>query len=491
MDARLSHPGRHTLDGTARVFLAELLVLPSGVLVAAFLSRQLGPEGYGLFTLAITLVAWVEWSVTSIFARATIKLVGEADDWRPLGTTVVRLHLLVGVGAALVLWVASVPFAALLGEPALATYVQLFALDVPLFALAHGHRNILIGLGAFNRRALASAARWTARLLLVVVLVGLGLSIEGAILGSIGASLVELAVYRFFVRPSLFRGPTAPVRPLWGYALPLFLFALSARLFDHVDLFAIKALGGTAEQAGIYGAAQNLSLAPGIFALSFSPLLLSTLSRILRAGDHQRARGIAHDAMRAVVVLLPLAGLTAGAAPEIVALVFGPAFRDAAPLLAILIFGALALVMISVATAILTAAGKPRWTPALMWPLLLLALAGHAALIPRLGPTGAALVTTLLAGLGALAGVLAVYRLWAVAPPGGSLWRSVLICGLAYAAAVTWPAAGPLLILKLAALGLAILLSFVLLRELGAAELNLARSLLRRPSAARPEPGKA
>jgi len=49
-------PGRHVLDGTIRVFLAEALLLPTGLLTTAFLTRRLGPEGYGLFLLAAPLV---------------------------------------------------------------------------------------------------------------------------------------------------------------------------------------------------------------------------------------------------------------------------------------------------------------------------------------------------------------------------------------------------------------------------------------------------
>ena len=63
---------------------------------------------------------------------------------------------------------------------------------------------------------------------------------------------------------------------------------------------------------------------------------------------------MSRNAMRVVIGLLPLAGMMAGAAPEIVGLIFGPQYLPAAPLLAQLIFGAVALAMISVATAILT-----------------------------------------------------------------------------------------------------------------------------------------
>jgi O-antigen/teichoic acid export membrane protein len=316
------------------------------------------------------------------------------------------------------------------------------------------------------------------RLLLIVLLVELGLAVPGAILGSIGASLADIPIGRCYIRPTPFHRPRCATRQLWDYAVPLFLAALSLRLYEKLDLFALKALGATAEQAGMYGAVQSLALVPGIFALAFSPLLLATLSRTLRAGDSSLAREISRDALRVPLVLLPFAGLTAGAAHEIIGLIFGAAFLPATPLLALLIFAAVALVMLSVVTAILTAADKPGWTFVLTGPLVLLALIGHLLLIPRLGATGAALVTTLVAALGALLAVLAVYRLWRVLPPAATFWRSVLVCGVAYALAAVWVTPGWLLLLKLAGMTLLIPLFLLWLDEFHTNELAFIRSLL-------------
>ena len=216
---------RHIVDGTIWVFLAEALLVPTGFFITVFLTRRLGPEDYGLFTLAAVLVAWIESSIKSLFASTMVKFVGQAEDWRPVGATVAQLHLAASAGATLLLWLFASPIATLLDEPALATYLRLSALDIPLYSLARVHRNILVGIGDFRQRALVSAGRWITRLLLIVLLVELGFSVPGAILGSIGASLVELVIGRYYVRPSLFARANFPVRPLWGYAAPLFLFS--------------------------------------------------------------------------------------------------------------------------------------------------------------------------------------------------------------------------------------------------------------------------
>jgi hypothetical protein len=82
-----SQPGRHLVDGTVRVFIAGLLFPLTGIITAAFLNRRLGPEGYGLLTLSATLVGWIELGINSFFARATIKFVAEAENWRSIGVS--------------------------------------------------------------------------------------------------------------------------------------------------------------------------------------------------------------------------------------------------------------------------------------------------------------------------------------------------------------------------------------------------------------------
>lgn len=476
--------------GTARIFAAEALLVPVGVVTAAFLSRRFGPEGYGLWTLACVLVVWVESNVAAALSRPAIKLVGEAADWREVGSAVLRLYTLVGVGLALLLWAASSTLAAAFGEPELAGYLKLLALDVPLFCAAQAHRNLIVGAGMFRERALVSAARWTARLLLVVLFVEASGSLKGALWGSICASAVELFVCRRYARPSLFgragetRGGAYTMRRLCVYALPLVASALCVSLYNRLDLLMLKALGGTSAEAGVYGVAQNLALLPSLFSFSFAPVLLSTLSRALRDGDEEAARQHARQAMRAVVLLLPLASVTAGAAPEIVGLIFGTEFLAAAAPLRLLIFGSLALLLLAVTSCVLTAGGKPRWTFYVAGPLVACAAAGHLFLIPRSGATGAAFVTTTLACAAALVTVGLVRKLWRVAPPAATLWRSAFVSVVAYQLLVWLPGPGLLLVPKLLAVSAFALAALLLSGEFNAAELGALRSLFRRPRGA-------
>ena len=469
--------GRHVLEGTAWVFLAEALALPTGLVTLAFLTRRLGATDYGLFTLAATAVAWIEWTFATMFSRAVNKWISTATDWMPVATTAIRLYLVVGTALAVLLWLVAHPVARALGEPALARYLRFFALDIPIMCVGMGHRSILVGIGGFRPRAWLSAGRWIARVVLMVLLVGMGLSVNGAIAATIGASLTELLMARRFVSAAIWRPSGFPVRKLLVSATPLLLLGLLLRLFENIDLYILKFLGASAAQAGQYGLALNLSLVPSLFAGSFSPLLMSTLMRLRHEGQESHARAMARDSLRLVVLLLPLAAIASGAAPEIVRLVAGPQFVGAGPLLRLLILAALAMVLVSVATAIAITADRSAATLVVVGPMVVLAAVGHFWAIPRWGPLGAAGVTTAIAGLGALASVALVAVFWGVIPPVRSAVTSLGISLAAYLAATAWSTPGSLVVAKMSLLALAALGVYLVVGEFDARERALAWSL--------------
>lgn len=472
------------MDGTARIFLAELLFPITALITTGYLTRQLGPQGYGLLALTLTTIIWIESAITSFFAKATIKFVGETSDWKPVGAMVVRLSLKVGIAAMVLVWFVAAPLSALLNEPDLAWYLRVCAVDIPILCLGQAYRNVLIGTGHYQAGAVARAGRWLARMCLVVVLVTAGFSITGALLGVIGASGVELWLSRWYLGPGMFLKQSQVLLPIRRYGALLFLSSLCLIFYNGMDLFMLKILGGTATQAGIYSAAQSLSLLPGLFSWTFSSLLLATLSRQLADRQGERARELARDAMRVTLWLVPVAAIIAGAAPEIVLVVFGSVFMPAGPLLALLIVGAIANVMLMVSLTIMTAAGLPARTVMLTAPLVPLALSGHLLLIPRLGEQGAALVTVAVSFLGASVAVASVYALWKVCPPVGTFLRSLVVGLVVGAASVWWPTPGLFVFAKLILLGMISLLGYWWIGEFRQGEIAAVRSLLLRKTEA-------
>ncbi|MGE0826708.1 MAG: lipopolysaccharide biosynthesis protein [Candidatus Binatia bacterium] len=468
------------LSGTALTLAAEALFPLSGLVTAIILTRYLGTAGYGILVLVVSMVAWVEVVIAALFSRATIKLTSELTDWHPIGVTVLRLSLGVSSGVTIVLWLGAPGLAALLHEPEIVFYLCLFACDIPIFAVNRAHDSILTGIGDFHQRAITRALRWTARLVFIVAFVAWDFAITGAIFANIGASLIELLVLRRYVRLSLFASSSYPTTDLWRVAAPLFSSTLFLSLHLQLDQLLLKMLGGTTAQVGIYGAARNLASLPGLLSVALTPLLVSTLSHLLHNAERTVAQRIARNALRLVLALFPFAGLVAGGAPAIIGTIFGASFSTAAPLLAVLIFGALALVLVSVGIAILTAGSMYRGTLVVTSFLVPLTVLGSMIIIPQYSSLGAALVWTGVSISGALLTLLVLYYLWGIAPPLGTFARSVFLTYVTYVCSVLDPVSGLWFWGKFTVLGLAIPGAYLLLGECSREERRMLAALARR-----------
>ena len=466
---------RRTLDGAVLVSLAEALAVPTGLISLSFLTRTLGSDDYGRLTLAATIVIWLEWSLSAMLSRATNRLVAETETWEPIASAALRLYVLAGAGTGLLLWSLASPLATSLHEPQIARYLQWFALELPLFCAAQAHIQVLIARGHYRQRAWISAARWLARLALLLVLVGCGFSVFGAIAASIGTVVIELVMARRVVAILWGLGDRSLTRRLLRYATPLLIAALCARLFNRIDLIAFKSWGASASQAGEYAMAQNLATVPNLLALACAPLLQSTLVRMQQHSSLDEARQLARHALRLACLLLPFAALVSGAAGAIATLLSGPGYAGAAPVLARLILASIAGVVVAVSAAILVGFDQPRWTVAIAMPMLLVAVVLLAWIVPVYGARGAASVTLGCGALAASASLGVVSFGCKVTLPFLSLFRSVVVAIAVYAAATF--VEPPWLVPKLALLTLAIPVTLILLGEFSRQELGLIRTV--------------
>jgi O-antigen/teichoic acid export membrane protein len=475
--------GRRVARGTLMLLGVQVLALAAGFLIAMFLTRRLGPSDYGTYSVVFNVVTWAEIAINALFRQATIKLLAEVEDWQTAASGLIRIQAAVGIVVAALLVAFAAPLSRWLNAPDLTGYLRLYSLDVPITALSGVTTAALVGRGAFGKAALVTGLVWGGRLGLVLLLVGSGLSVGGALVAAMGSSFVALAASWYFVRPRLFGRSAFPQRLLWSYSLPLFFRSLGLQMFQRLDLLAVQALAG-ASAAGFYGAAQNLTMVPGgFFAASFSQVLLASLPPLLAHGQIRSARAMMDRSMRLVLCLVPFAGLVAGAASEIVVLVYGPSYSSAGVAVALLAFAALGLAMISVTCSILTGAGRPGLTLTLTGPLALLSVAGYLVLVPRLGIAGAAAVMTTLAWLGAGSTMLAVHRACGARLAVATILRVALTTVIVFGIASTWHTSGLWLIGRLLGLSGLILLCLYMLGELTRGDLAFVWSLLQRERA--------
>lgn len=431
-----------TFDGAFWGILAEGMMFPVGFLVFIFLSRKLGPGYYGIYALTVNLIVLLEWLIVSFFDRATIKLTNESDHWENLATMVLHLQFLVSLLVAISLFFLASPIARILSEPVLAGYIRLMAIDIPIFCLAQTYKYLLIGIGSFRQKALSALGRWMSKLILVLLFVSLGFSIQGALWGNIGASLVELLIGCRFIRPALWSRWNFPFKRLLVQAAPLFLLVMSVRLFGKLDLFLLKYFGGTAIQAGLYSAAQNLSSPLGMISTTINPILLSTLSKECHHENHLAAQQLSRSVLKILFLLFPFALLASLSSSCWVPIVLGTAYQSAQGPFSILILSNTFLLLFSICTTILIAAGKIVWTLPMIAILLPFTLIGYWLAIPAWGMMGAAWVNGSFAFLVAMIALASVIHLWNHVLPVKTVWNVLLVLGVITVPFVWPPASG-------------------------------------------------
>jgi len=470
MDHRLSKPRRFTLTGSIRIFIAESLLMPTGFIIIAILTRALGAEQYGIYVLAVSIVSWIEASINSLLAHSSILASSNSENIDETSSIILRSYLIAGISAGLVLLFFSHSIAVFFDEPKLTSLLRFFSLDIPLFAIARAYRFLWIGTGQFKLGAIMSVGRWLVRLALVSLLIFGGFSLAGAILANIGATLFEVLYAISKKRINPFARSLVSTKTFFSAIKPLALYALTMRLFSNLDLLSLKVLGAGIHEVGFYGAAQNLAIVPGIIAMSFSPLLLSTLNKIVSQEQMEKAKLISTDALRLAVGLLPFAALIAGSSGEIVSFVLGKDFVGSKVLLRLLIFAAVFQTIFSITSVMLMAAKKAGQIAKLALILLISSVGVYSVFVPQFGTIAAAWTITIMTLLAAISGFFLIHKNWKVRPPVPTLMRAILFSMVFGLFSTLWISTGFWTIVEIIVLSGFILASFFLTGELSGSE---------------------
>jgi O-antigen/teichoic acid export membrane protein len=454
-----------TLRRTLILFVGLGLSVPTGVVLASQLSRRLGPEMYGVVNVTISIIFWLELSSLQLFGRTTVRFVSASDNWQAIGSTLLRIQIIVSLVALAIAVLTAPILASTFNAPLLIATIPILALDIPLNGLAQTQGAILIGRGRAWQRSTLFAIRWIGRLIFIIVLLMLGFSVFAPMLGYVGASMVEVFVAAWFLRLPLTLRAKVNLRQILLFALPIGLYTISLELFNNLDLLMVRSILPGAS-AGYYSAAQYLTVISDLITASLSPVLISAIAPQIAQGHSEAAARMVKDAFRLVFGLTPFIALAAGASAPLLSLIYEPEFRAAAPAMTILLFSGIGTMLIVVGTAILVAYDLPGWTAVFVMLLIPLAIVGHPAVISNAGMSGAAWVTAALSWVCGLTVMLAACRRAGTTIPVKSLLLALVLGLICYFISALWQVEGWSVLLKLALLSLLPLLGYGWVGEL-------------------------
>lgn len=250
-------------------------------------------------------------------------------------------------------------------------------------------------------------------------------------------------------------------------AAPLALAGIGARLFERADLFLLAALGGSTASLGHYGAAQNLTIVLSLLAGAVSPVVQATVTRMRRQGEHDELRRLQQDVLRMPYLVLPFTALAAGSASDIMRVIYGASFLDAATPFALLMLGSTALIAVSLSTVLLVALDRAWVVVGLTGPMLVALFVFTLVLVPRYGAAGPAMASLAVSTVAACLGQFLIGRYEAVHVPRRTMSVGIGLAMLAFAAGSAWPTATTIgTVAKLFVICVVLVSALLLLREI-------------------------
>jgi O-antigen/teichoic acid export membrane protein len=452
--------GPRLASGVAVITGAKLWFVISGYAIYFGLTRLLGPERFGLYAVVISIVSVLNNVLIAASLQTVARFVArDADRAGAVLAQAMRVQLFVGGGLFAGLVIAAPWIGAWFHDPELVAPLRVAASIVLAYALYAVNVGFLNGRRRFPRQATLDATYSTLKLAFVVGAVALGFGVMGAAAGFALAAFSVLGLSFIALAREEKPGGAFDPRELFRFGGWLLGLTLLANLVLSADLWVIKRLAPPAtanETAGLYRAALTLSQ---LLYQMLIPLVLVVFPNLARLGDKADptvARGILRGAMRYLAVtLLPGAALLAVMGPDLVAMLYGEAYRAGGAWLVWLGPAYAAWTVAYLLASALAGAGHPREGVL----TLALAFAGQvgvgALAFGAYGPAGAALgdVAGMTLGLGV--GLLIATRRFGAILPWPSIARGLALAGLLAGIAWVWPATGVLLIVKLVVLGLA------------------------------------
>jgi O-antigen/teichoic acid export membrane protein len=403
------------------------------------LARYLGPREFGTYRLALNVVWGLEVVSVLAFPNATTKFVAERSAApAPGGARAIVLFFagratLAFAAGFLVLLVLREPLARFYDNEALASTLIPAALAVlpgVWFGIASA---ALQGLGLFSALGGIAAGLGVVTLAGTFGVLAAGGGSAAVFALGIGLNTLGLALAARAGREHFRRRPAGDLDPdrrrrMWRYGLVLGLIGLpSALLSERLEVFIIARFWSAAE-VGFYSLAAGLALhARRLAPSALAEALFPAISRLEGARDRWGVANAYVQATRYLTMMAwPLAFAGAILAEPAIRVLFGPEYRPAAPVLAVLMLAAGLVSIGHPAVAVIYSQERHRFIVVSSLLVVLLNVGLDLALIPAHAGLGAAVANTLaqlvLLGLQ----TLGVARWLGVAPPAGTALRSLV-----------------------------------------------------------------
>ena len=398
--------------GSSMLLVGRLISLALNFATQVLIARHLGQTEFGAFALAFAIAGLGQVAITLGLHRSVTRFLTadleRGDDPRLVGTILLNVVVIVGLGAALIALVVIAQQAIVANgglDPAATGLLLILILLAPIDALD----DLLISLYAIfdSPRAIFMRRFVLAPVLRLVVAALVVLADGGAMtlaIGYVAAGVFGLALYgALFVQMLGRRGvigrmrdqrPVIPAREVIGASVPLLSTDAVWLLINTFPIFVLTAASGLDEVAAYQvvrpAAALNL-----LVATSFYVLYMPVATRLAERGDLTAANELYWRTTIWVAVLtFPIFAVTFALGQPLADFAFGERYGSSGLYLSILSVGYMVHAALGFNSTTLVAFGRHRAVAIVNGSSAVVSVVCALLLIPPLGALGAALAAS-------------------------------------------------------------------------------------------------
>jgi len=409
-------------------FVSKVVASVLGFVATIYIARLLGAEALGIYSLALTIIAWLGIVGNMGVSGAVKKRVSEGEEPGAYAVAGVVLIATLFALLAAVLLTFREQVDAYVGYPATGFVVLMLGVLLGqryLFSLLDGRHLVHLS-GVF------SPVKIGGRAALQIAALYLGYEIVGLFGGYVLGYLVVIVLGGAIVLRDL-ESVAVPgrrhVERLYSYAKFSWLGSLKSQSFNWVD---IAVLGFFVSQSfvGYYTAAWNIAAFLIIFGGSLSRTIFPEMSRLSSEDSREAVAELLDSALAyAGIVLVPglVGGLILG---ERIMRIYGEGFTRAATVLSILIAACLLQSYQKQITTTLNAIDRPDIAFRVNAVFILSNLVLNVALVTLYGWIGAAIATTIAVAVSLVAGYVSLRTVVDVSVPTGEMARQWIAAGV-------------------------------------------------------------
>lgn len=397
--------------GTVQIMIARSVVILSGYALHFGVGRHLGPELYGIIGVIFSLLALTQVIFRAGINRAVSKLTAENNE---LANTIKNKALKIILplaGAVFIFYFIFADFIAnLLNDPSLVPYMRLSAFEIPLTAAYVVYRASLNGMRAFGKLSKIVIIYSITKVFSVLILILLGFSISGVIIGYIIASFVAMLFARNYCK-FISVNNDFDIRKIFSFAIPVLFFSLASTLILNIDLLSIKSILKENTLTGYYTSASTLARPTLSIFTALSTTLFPSIVLAYSKEDKKQVINYINQSLRyLLILLLPLLFLVSATSENLISMVYTDKYAPAAPALSILVFGLGFITLYGVLNTIIMAIGRPKVSMYIAFSLVPIDLILNLTLIPLYQLEGAAIATTVTAVIGVVISAAYIFK---------------------------------------------------------------------------------